>query len=184
MKAFVVLSLALLASASAQAAFPEVYCVSTRSIGVVNQINVFTNSKGTMRISLQFWTTDGQNEGNFDSGILQTIARLNYDARTGLMSNGADKVQFQLGKDAISPKRAEAMFAKDKPVDLWNMPGHKIEFKKYYLGTMVDYNLRGRKGYWSEDLVKAFREGVTEYVCGKREDAIGARKNIFDDLSN
>lgn len=166
--------------------FPEVYCVSTRSFEFINQINIFTNQKGTMRISIQYYATDGQNEGNFDSANLHTVTRLNYDKSTGMMANRADKVQFLLDNKPISPANAEKMFAERSAhtFDLMNLPGHKLDFKRYYLGKMVDYNLPGRSGYWTEDLMKAFRSGVTEYVCGRREDIKGRRPSIFDGLDD
>lgn len=181
---FLISIIALLAFQSAGASqFPAVYCVSTQSFENVNQINLFTNKSGTMRINLQYYAVseDGADAGNFDTDTIQTVTRLQYDAKTGVITNGTGKLSLTLSADPITPKQAEKLMEKSKAgFDLENPSGSKIDFKKYYVAKMTEYNLPGKKDTWARSLMDAFKAGVTEYVCGKREDVVGRKRSIFD----
>ena len=180
----------ILAITASQAAIaievPELYCVSTKSYHNVNQINVFTNKKGTMNISLQFYAVSeyGDEAGFFDTDMLQTITKLNYDSATGIISNGARKASLQVSKTPITPAAAAKLLVKGEFDDLENPSGHKVLFKQYYTAKMIEYTLPGRKGYWDRSLMEAFNAGVTDYVCGNIKDAKGPRPSIFDALGN
>ena len=55
MKNIIIALTALMAIQLTQAAdFPALYCVSVQGFQNINQINVFTNQKGTMRINYQY----------------------------------------------------------------------------------------------------------------------------------
>lgn len=175
--------LALVATQSAQAATPQLYCVSTKSFDVINQINIFTNKSGTARVSLQFWAADEQNIGSFDTNTIHTVRSLKYDEATGVFSNRVNKLKLEVEKESITPAEAERlMSAREGYNDLLNPQGHKVEFSKYYKAKVTAYNLTGKKDSWAQELQKAFKAGVTDYVCGNIVDAQGRKKGPFDDL--
>jgi len=189
MKVLIALSLfASFSTAYAEDGFPELYCVSAKSYQDVNQINLFTNSKGTLRISLQHYavSNNGGDAGLFDTSTLTKAQNLHYDKSTGVIVNEGNTIRFKLESDSISSAEANKILNADKGKhqDLENPSGFKVVFSKYYRGTMQGYNLPAKKGTWMEDLVQAFNAGVTEYVCGKRQDAKKAAPSIFDDKND
>ncbi len=168
---------------------PALYCVSLKSYpaAMVNQINVFTNKKGTLRINLQFTAvndSDADDVFNVDTKMIQTVTRLQYDEKSGVFYNGANKLQFQVSKQAMTPEQTKQAFAMNHQVafDWENMPGHKVEFKKYYPARFLSYNLIGHTDKWDRVLAEAYKAGVIYYICGNADDMIGARKSPLDGL--
>lgn len=186
-------ALALFLSFTAQAEVPAVYCISTEVVGTshVAQYNLFTNEKGTVRMSAEFFMPYDFTEGGefVTSNLFTLFQRVAYDKETKTFSNGKKTFELTLGetltpeeaKEAISTSTYYETFEgeseltglkegvdKDTPGT-----GFQIPFKKYYKATLknLDYNVKGLpKDAWLRDFVGSFKSGTTEYVCGDAQD--------------
>lgn len=151
-------------------AMPELYCVSARNYGAMTQVSLFTNAKGTLRMSAEMTSQEGY-LANTDN--LLTLQRLKFDQSTQSISNGDESVKLVLSKE-ISRAQAYDLYSKftDENGTYPMGSGLKIEFSKLRLATMVNFKVPAKRNSWQAILNQAFKAGVTQYICGDARDAV------------
>lgn len=175
MKAF---GLFALISLSAQA-FPELYCVSTAGYGAITNISIFTNAKGTLRASAEITSQEGY-LADIDSIV--TLQRLNYDDSTKVIANDKGTFKFILDDKELTPSQATkyGVTYYGEEGEVRRFIGHKVEFKKYRLGSLKNFKIPAKKDSWQEALNDAFKAGVNQYLCGNAKDIKKDQRSIHE----
>lgn len=179
MKLLGLFAIAILGAIStAQAATPALYCVSTQTYSdnnhwPVNQINIFTDTEGALKINLQYYTW-GQQENeyaNITTGNLVDLKGLTLDEATQTLNTADGKFSLALGKEITASASDKILSKKNVGMDFMNPAGMLLEFKKYRLATVKKYDFSNKKNKWTYNiLIDAYKSGVTTYVCGDHKD--------------
>lgn len=167
----------LFTSVAHAAKTPALYCISTESFHSknswpVNQIEIFTNDKGSMQMRLQFhaWGQSEVEVANITTDSLLRLNQLSFDASTKTLSNSSQKFVLTLQED-LSPNQAKAILSKKEAgFDFVNPAGLAVNFKKLSLAKLSAFDYPGKSNEWSGTLMEAFKAGVNEYICGNHKD--------------
>ncbi len=172
-----VFAVAFLFVANANAATPALYCVSTKTYSdnknwPVNQINIFTDGKGKMRMSLQFhaWGQSEEEDATITTPTLLTLSNLSFNEKSQELKNANGKFVLVLGKEISSTEAEGILNAKKVSFSFEDPAGMLVEFKKYHLAKLSQFSYPGKVGEWSSTLMDAHKNGVNEYVCGDIRD--------------
>lgn len=169
--------LLMISSVAFASSTPMLYCVSTKTFNdgkswPVNQINIFTNSAGSLKMSLQYhaWGQSEDEDATITTPMLLSLRQLSFDAKASTLKNSSGDFELALGKE-ISVAQAHAILAKkDVSFSFEDPAGMLVEFKKYRLAAITAFNYPGKRGQWSSTLMSAYKAGVNEYVCGDAKD--------------